>query len=110
MNGLDNIKDRDEQLRYLNDPNLPAKMVDEIFAKVDTDGSGKIDRNEFQEAMKQLNFGLGLYPPTKEEVDSAMKCLDANSDGKISKKEMIPLVQTLIGLYIEDVKEGKFIQ
>ena len=46
---------------------------------------------------------LGLPSPTEATVDSELKRLDLNGDGKISKKEFRQLVKELINIIVDNM-------
>jgi len=83
----------------------PAGEIDaqilEMFKAADTDGNNELDRAEFMEAMRQLNFGL-----SKKEIKSLMSQIDKNNDGKINYEEFVPLAR---GVLVEYVRE-KYIE
>ena len=57
--------------------------VDATFAEVDQDGSGEIDYDEFKAVLTKLQG----YPAKDAMVIEAMKAVDADGDGMISKAE-----------------------
>jgi len=59
-----------------------AGNVDEVFAKVDADNSGTIDKAELRKCLKDLD-----YHPTDDELDEIMINLDKSKDGLIDKEE-----------------------
>ena len=73
-----------EKLKNVNDTSrfyLMQKAV-EMFKRYDLDGSGGIDRNEFQ----KLHIDVGGKP---EGVDIALRCLDKDGNSKISFYEFL---------------------
>lgn len=59
------------------DENLEA-----LFAEIDTDSSGSLERNEILQLSKDLGKNW-----TSKDLDEAMKAMDTDSDGKISLSE-----------------------
>merc|ERR1719272_1598538 len=63
--------------------NIPAAQLDasilSMFQTADSDESGQLDRKEFMEAMRQLDFGL-----SRKEIQALMGFIDKDRDGKIS--------------------------
>jgi Ca2+-binding EF-hand superfamily protein len=68
----------------------------EMFAAVDTDGSGSIDAKELKTVMTNLYVAEGLEAPTDEKVAEALKALDENGDGTIDFMEFSAFVIPII--------------
>src|SRR3990167_1751708 len=66
----------------------PSKMVDNLFAKLDTKGQGYIEKSDFQGAFDKVSSKT-------PSVDDVFNALDNNDDGKITKQEMSDSVQKL---------------
>ena len=77
--------------------------VDELFKEGDVDKSGYIERSELKKLLSDLGKTLGLPSPTEATVDSELKRLDLNGDGKISKKEFRQLVKELINVIVDNM-------
>ena len=82
--------------------------VDELFKEGDVDKSGYIERSELnaselKKLLSDLGKTLGLPSPTEATVDSELKRLDLNGDGKISKKEFRQLVKELINIIVDNM-------
>lgn len=62
------------------------RLARKIFAAVDTNGSGSIEKDECTEMLRQL---VGDVPQSDLEsvVADAMKDMDANGDGKVTWDE-----------------------
>lgn len=60
------------------------QTVFDFFRSIDLDSSGEIDGFEFQQALK--NSDIGDFPPW--EVDSLVKAIDLDGDGKINLPEL----------------------
>lgn len=58
------------------------KPLKQIFADMDTDGSGSLSANEFRNGIRKLNLGL-----TSREIDQIMSKVDKNGDGHINYAE-----------------------
>ena len=72
-----------------NDPAMRAEALaqaEKIFADLDTNGDGQLDRAELIAAAKN-----GALPAGGDEsqLDEAMAQFDTNGDGKISKEEWL---------------------
>ena len=80
-----------------------GQTVDELFKEGDIDKSGYIERNELKKFLSDLGKTLGLPSPTEAVVDSELKRLDLNGDGKISKKEFRQLVKELINIIVDNM-------
>jgi len=74
-------------------PEMLTKLADMIFDMIDIDGSGEIDglelRMHFADADKSTSAScVREIGEATASVDSILKALDINSDGKISREEM----------------------
>jgi len=56
--------------------------MDDFFDAIDRDGSGGVDRAEFEIALRKLGLDLDSH-----HIDALMKALDDNGSGQINKKE-----------------------
>jgi hypothetical protein len=63
-----------------------AQSPSQLFAKIDTDGDGKITQTEFENALT----GAGA---SKSDADALFAKLDGNSDGSVSLHEMTKAAQ-----------------
>jgi len=75
---------------------IDAKILD-MFQAADVNGNGELDRGEFMEAMRQLNFGL-----SKKEIQSLMAFIDKNNDGRINYEEFVPLARDVLTEYVRE--------
>ncbi|MGZ5779881.1 MAG: EF-hand domain-containing protein [Burkholderiaceae bacterium] len=67
----------------------PAKMVDNLFSKVDTKNQGYIDKADLQSAIDQISSdSTSNTSGSTASVDDVFKKLDTDGDGKITKQEM----------------------
>ena len=87
--------------KVLDESNF-GPIVDNLFNQTDTDKSGEIDSKELGKLLAELGEILGIPPPTENDIDSELKRLDVNKDGKISKKEFRVLVKDLVLLVVEN--------
>eukprot|EP00656_Telonema_subtile_P056734 TRINITY_DN9142_c0_g8_i1.p1 TRINITY_DN9142_c0_g8~~TRINITY_DN9142_c0_g8_i1.p1 ORF type:complete len:1064 (+),score=417.22 TRINITY_DN9142_c0_g8_i1:39-3230(+) len=80
---------------------LPAAQLDanilSMFQAADSDNSGELDRSEFMEAMRQLDFGL-----SRKEIKSLMSFIDKNNDGKVSYDEFVPLARDILAEFVQE--------
>mmetsp|Transcript_5535 Transcript_5535/g.7980 ORF Transcript_5535/g.7980 Transcript_5535/m.7980 type:complete len:86 (+) Transcript_5535:42-299(+) len=60
-----------------------------LFHELDTDKSGNIDKSELGAAITKLAEMDGFPPPTKDEIDQAMKMMDTAGDGTVNLKEFL---------------------
>lgn len=79
------MKDLEQELfEYLAFRLMEKKVqLGTLFAEIDSDQDGLISVEEFSQFLQKLGFNL-----RKSEVKSIMKCVDYNSDGTISFKEL----------------------
>lgn len=81
--------------------NAPAEQVDQqimrMFETADVNGNGELDRGEFMEALRQLDFGL-----SRKEITALMGEIDKNKDGKIVYEEFVPLARDILHTLITD--------
>jgi Ca2+-binding EF-hand superfamily protein len=70
-----------------------------IFQSADADGSGALDRREFQNALKSADLGL-----TRKEINGLLHAVDENEDGEISYEEFAPVAFDLcVQIYARQV-------
>ena len=65
------------------------KDVREEFDKIDTDKSGKIERNELKAVLEKMSKKMGGHPVKDEELDDIFKGFDKDNDGKITFDEIM---------------------
>ena len=63
----------------------------EMFRAADTDGSGELDRKEFQTCLKSSDLGL-----TKKQIALLMDEVDSNYDGVVQYSEFVPIAFGLL--------------
>ena len=56
-------------------------FTDLAFDLVDADGSGQLDSEEIQQMIEGVAEGMGVSPPTLDDVDNILSCLDEDGDG-----------------------------
>jgi Ca2+-binding EF-hand superfamily protein len=61
-----------------------------LFLKLDHDKNGSINREELEEHIKKVHFGI-----TNSEIRMIFALIDENHDGKIDLKEFITAFITL---------------
>ncbi len=94
-----------EVIAALRDPKIIKQAVEEIFAKVDKDHSGKIDRKELKTGLRIMGKEIGIPEPTDKDIDETLKALDTNNDGQIDKNEMEALVKALFEIMIAELEK-----
>lgn len=65
-----------------------ARAMKETFGRMDVNGDGRIDRNEFHEAMIEFRIPIGL-----KEIDILFSVYDADQNGTIDYGEWLQLIQ-----------------
>lgn len=65
----------------------PSKMQEKMFAKVDGNGDGGIDKTELGQFTAKLE-SMGMRAPEGKGVDEAFGKFDADGSGAISKDEL----------------------
>ncbi len=73
----------------------PAEIADKIFAQFDTDKSGTLDRKELKKILDVAVEGTG-QTVTEQDINDALKEIDTNNDGVVSKSEFTTLIQKLL--------------
>ena len=77
----------------MKDPKSMKKVMEEAFRKVDIDGSGFLERGEFEQVLVQIAKEIGVDNPTREEVDDILDEIDENGDNRISREEFSDLIE-----------------
>ena len=71
----------------------PAHNGERMFAMMDANGDGKLDKDEIAKMMQMRAERMGEPSmATPERVDALMKRLDTNGDGFVDKAEMLSLL------------------
>ena len=84
-------KKRFEEL--MKDSKKMKKLMEEAFRKVDIDGSGFLERGQFEQVLVQIAKEIGVDNPTREEVDDILDEIDENGDNRISRDEFSELIE-----------------
>ena len=93
--GLKNILD--------DEPKFNGYM-DSCFEKVDTDNSGYIEEKELETLIKKVTELLKFkkIEVTEEQINNALKLMDTDKDGKISKEEFRKTSRTKLLAIVND--------
>merc|ERR1712007_244535 len=81
-------------------------MLQDLFRKVDTDSSGQVGFQEFEECMRNpaifeiMNRRFGMQ---RHEVQRIFRALDVDSSGEVSVQEWMETLQTLM----KTINEGE---
>ena len=78
------------KLGDLSDDMLGSKMQ-ALFAEIDLDGSGEIDKYEFEKALQDL--GVKLKP---RELNELVKSVDEDGSGRISFAEFMAMIKNIL--------------
>lgn len=71
----------------------PAKMRDKLFAKVDTNGTGSIDKTELQGLADKVASVTGNASTNTDDIFAKA---DSDGDGKLSKDEFTTALQSIM--------------
>merc|ERR1719198_1078165 len=66
-------------------------MVGYIFERMDQDGSGTLNKQEFVAALTSMELGL-----TRREINTVMFQIDQDADGNVSYREFVPFAFDLL--------------
>jgi len=72
-----------------------AEITEKIFAQFDTDKSGTLDRKELKKILDVAVEGTG-QSVTEQDINDALREIDTNNDGTVSKSEFTALIQKLL--------------
>ena len=72
-----------------------AEITDLVFTQFDTDKSGTLDRKELKKILDVAVEGTG-QTVTEQDINDALKEIDTNNDGTVSKSEFTALIQKLL--------------
>ena len=71
----------------------PLEEARRLFRKYDSDGSGFLEREEIPKILNDTYKGMGLnIVVNKVDVDSYIKWMDENNDGRVSLPEFEKVV------------------
>jgi Ca2+-binding EF-hand superfamily protein len=68
-----------------------TELVETIFERVDTDGSGTLSKEDFVSALTSMELGL-----TRREINTIRLQIDVNQNGRISYREFVPFAYDLL--------------
>jgi calmodulin len=77
----------------MKDPKTMKKAMEEAFRKVNIDGSGFLERGEFEQVLVQIAKEIDVDNPTRKEVDDILDEIDENGDNRISRDEFSDLIE-----------------
>ncbi len=83
---LENEAAVEDQLLHGMDRDQLNALLLSIFQAADADGSGALDRSEFQKALKSTDLGL-----TRKEINGLLHAVDVNENGLITYEAFAPL-------------------
>ncbi len=82
--------------QILNNEQFLRDLVKDVFQATDLDQSGYLDLKELGEILTQINPEIGGALPTEEEIQLTMNEIDLSKDGKISEKELLLLIRSIL--------------
>lgn len=65
----------------------PTKLAEQAFAKLDTGNKGYLDQADLQQGFSQISGPQGSSGSADDKASRALKALDSDGDGKLSKDE-----------------------
>jgi Ca2+-binding EF-hand superfamily protein len=71
-------------------------LVENIFTRMDADGSGQLSKTEFVQALTSMELGL-----TRREINAIMFRVDQDQDGNVSYGEFVPFAFDLLQKLLE---------
>jgi hypothetical protein len=86
-----------------NKPNVsPQQKMANIFQQIDTAGSGRISKEQFEQA-----FNKGILPPAVKAagVDAAFSKLDPSGSGSVSKQDFVKGMEAMAAYGVQPKKE-----
>jgi Ca2+-binding EF-hand superfamily protein len=90
----------------LDDEAELSELVDEMFDRSDTDGSGQIDKSELKAVLTKLAQGNELPIPSDEDISRILRDADRDHSGTLSKVEFkIVVILILMALARDDEAE-----
>lgn len=82
----------------------PAKMAEDLFAKLDTSGQGYIDKGTLEKALGSMGSSDG----NSTSAEAIFKALDTDGDSKITKQEMSDSIKKLADGLQSQVNQMRF--
>ena len=99
------------KLRATSDTEMPHRRIGKpafactdpkgVFAAMDSDGSGELDSEEFEQALRKL--GLPMH---KNEAAKLMAALDTDNSGTIDEREFFAVVQVALEAEAEALEKA----
>jgi Ca2+-binding EF-hand superfamily protein len=80
----------------LNDDAKLTEITKAVFAEVDKDGSGEIDKAELKVAMATVAREASIEVPSDAQVDEVLKALDTDRSGTVSVEEFKILIKEVL--------------
>jgi Ca2+-binding EF-hand superfamily protein len=80
----------------LKDDYKLTEVTKTVFAAIDTDHSGHIDKQEFKIAMITVAHEAGITPPTYEQITEALYTIDTDKSGTVDVFEFKELIRQLL--------------
>ncbi|CAL6041274.1 EF_hand domain-containing protein [Hexamita inflata] len=80
------------------------KRYNELFNRVDVDGSNHIELDEVKKMFKDEGYNL-----TDEQVEKIYRLIDSNGDGKLSRPEFTRIIYVLDNSQPEDAQKIEFL-
>jgi Ca2+-binding EF-hand superfamily protein len=80
----------------LNDDAKLTEITKAVFAEVDKDGSGEIDKAELKVAMATVAREASIEAPSDAQVDEVLKALDTDRSGTVSVEEFKILIKEVL--------------
>jgi len=81
--------------KLLADENTVNEIAAAAFKKVDTDGSGTIDKAELRALMDEASKSIGTTV-SDQELNDIYNGLDKNKDGKLTLDEFTVLIRAVL--------------
>lgn len=81
--------------KLLADENAIKEIAEAAFKKVDTDGSGTIDKGELKALMDEASKSIGTSV-SENELNDIYNGLDKNKDGKLTVDEFTVLIKAVL--------------
>ena len=101
------IKEKIERMEGLISSKDKFKsFLDRMFAIIDKDNSGYIDKDEIEMFLKRVSNVLDLDPPEPSEIEDFFNMFDKDNTGNISKEELAEPLKGLILIWIDMMKEN----
>ncbi|MES2208184.1 MAG: EF-hand domain-containing protein [Pseudomonadota bacterium] len=71
----------------------PSELVDKVFAQLDTNAKGYLDKADIQTAYNNVTSASANTDTASSKTDALFEALDNNNDGQITKQEMKDTLQ-----------------